>query len=111
MQGFWNKYSLSITLGSLWILNWIVYGVTLSYRPEGFTWQAFWEGSFENSTSEFLQLFSFVVLSSFLISRGSPQSKDSDERTAAQLDAINSQISQLVEAERQRTAREGEIHD
>jgi hypothetical protein len=91
----WRKYGLSITLAALWLSNWVVYAVTLAYRPEGFDWQAFWEGTFENSTSEFLQLFTFVVLSSVLISRGSPQSKDGDERMEAKIDAIAADVAEM----------------
>lgn len=87
-MSLWRKYSLSIVLGTLWLSNWVLYGVSLEMRPEGFSWQSFWEGTFENSTSEFLQLFSFVVLAAIFVHVGSPQSKDSDEETQRKLDAI-----------------------
>lgn len=42
--------------------------------------------------SEFLQLASFVVLTSFLIFEGSAESKDSDERLEAKVDSILSRL-------------------
>ncbi len=48
----------------------------------------FLKASLENWQSEFLQLFSFVVLSSLFIHRGSAESKDSDDRMEAKLDAL-----------------------
>ena len=42
-------------------------------------WQ-FWESTLENWQSEFLQMFSFAVLSALFIHRGSAESKDSDEQ-------------------------------
>lgn len=42
----------------------------------------------ENWQSEFLQLFSFVVLSALLLHRGSAESKDSDERMEQALQRI-----------------------
>lgn len=40
----------------------------------------FSQSTMENWQSEFLQLFSFVLLSALLIHRGSGESRDSDER-------------------------------
>jgi hypothetical protein len=83
-----RDYSLSITLGALWLANWALYAVSLRSRPEGFDWQSFWEGTFENNSSEFLQLLSFVVLTSFLIHRGSHESKDGSDRLEGKIDNL-----------------------
>jgi hypothetical protein len=48
----------------------------------------FGQSTLENWQSEFLQLFSFVVLASMFIHRGSAESKDSDERMEALLKRI-----------------------
>jgi hypothetical protein len=47
---------------------------------------------FENWQSEFLQLLSFVVLAAYLIHRGSPQSRDSEDEIAADLRAIRRKL-------------------
>jgi len=44
--------------------------------------------TFENWQSEFLQLFTFVVLATYLIHKNSPQSRDGDDRMEAKLDKI-----------------------
>jgi hypothetical protein len=48
---------------------------------EGRSWQ-----------SEFLQLASFVVLATYFIHRGSPQSRESDDQMAADIKAIKNTI-------------------
>jgi hypothetical protein len=49
----------------------------------------------ENWQSEFLQLFSFVVLSAILIHHGSAESKDSDDRMEQTLRRIEQRLDQL----------------
>ena len=56
---------------------------------------AFGQATFENWQSEFLQLLTFVALTSFLIHRGSPESKDGDEEMQSKLDAIQEELKQL----------------
>jgi hypothetical protein len=45
--------------------------------------------------SEFLQLFSFVVLAALFIHRGSAESKDSDEQMQKTLDRIERRLKAL----------------
>jgi hypothetical protein len=59
---------------------------------------AFSQATFENWQSEFLQLFSFVVLSALLIHRGSAESKDSDERMEASLQRIEERLKALEQS-------------
>jgi hypothetical protein len=49
----------------------------------------------ENWQSEFLQLLTFVVLTSFLIHRGSHESKDTDEEMMAMLKSIDRRLRKL----------------
>jgi Domain of unknown function (DUF6766) len=49
---------------------------------------AFFSATFENWQSGFLQLFTMVVLTSFLIHRGRHESKDQDEKVDQTLDRI-----------------------
>jgi hypothetical protein len=55
--------------------------------------------TFENNASEFLQLLTFVVLTTYLIHRGSHESKDTDDRMQEQLNRIEQRLNQLAEAE------------
>lgn len=50
------------------------------------------QSTLENWQSEFLQLFSFVVLSALLIHRGSAESKDSADRMEAALKRIEEKL-------------------
>ena len=52
----------------------------------------FGRSTLENWQSEFLRLFSFVVLSAVLILRGSAESKDSDERIEEMLRRIERKL-------------------
>jgi hypothetical protein len=58
----------------------------------------FGRSTFENWQSEFLQLFSFVVLSALLIHRGSAESKDSDERLEEKIDDIVRRLDEIGSA-------------
>ena len=46
----------------------------------------------ENWQSEFLQMASFVVLATYFIHRGSPQSRDRDDEMAADIKAIKKKL-------------------
>jgi hypothetical protein len=82
MRRLWHDYSLSITLGGLFLGAWVLQTLTgwVEFRAQqqahgaaaelfggdGYVWQ--WaRTTMENWQSEFLQLLTFVVLTSFLI--------------------------------------------
>jgi hypothetical protein len=56
----------------------------------------FGQSTLENWQSEFLQLFSFVVLSALLIHRGSGESKDSADRMEQKIDEIAKRLDELA---------------
>jgi hypothetical protein len=56
----------------------------------------FLAATFENGQSEFLQLLAMVALTSLLIHRGSADSKDSNDRIEAKLDAVQKRLDQLA---------------
>jgi hypothetical protein len=105
MAPLWRNYNLSIVLAALFLVSWVLQAWTgwMHFAAEqqalgeaaevfgasGYVWR--WsEATFENWQSEFLQLLTFVVLTSFLIHRGSHESKDSDtamERTLARIES------------------------
>jgi hypothetical protein len=107
---FWCNYNLSIVLFAIFALCWVLqtisgwvefaaqesqHGATAElFGPEGYIWP--WlQSTMENWTSEYLQLFSFVTLTAYLIHRGSPESKDGDERLERKVDEIRRQVEAL----------------
>jgi hypothetical protein len=110
MRRFFKDYSLSIVLFALFALSWIGQSWTgwNHYRaeqqqtgatptwfgPSGYVHE--WgEATLENWQSEFLQLFTFVVLTAYLIHRGSHESKDTDDKMQAALDRIEDRLRSL----------------
>ena len=100
----WKNFGLSLTFCFLFLVSWVAHGVA--------EWQVFTDeqnqhnqpvaiGDFtaefaqstlENWQSEFLQLFSFVVLSALLVHKGSAESKDSDDRMEEALKRIEEKL-------------------
>ena len=110
MAGIWRNYGLSITLATLFLFSW---GVQTwmgwqefvaeqeshqqqaePFGTDGYVWR--WgQATFENWQSEFLQLFTFVVLTTFLVHRKSHESPDTDYDTEAALRRIEAELKQL----------------
>lgn len=97
---FIKDYSLSIILFLLFLGSWIG---QYYFQYEEFVQNQeqhgqdasqseylneFLAATFENWQSEFLQLFSMVVLTAYLYHRGSHESKDSDEKVERSLSKI-----------------------
>ena len=111
MRAFWRDYNLSIVLFAMFIVSWVLQGVAQWFEVaneatahgESSTlvdWvPAFLAATFENWQSEFVQLFTFVVLTSFLIHKGSHESKDSDEEMKATLGRIEERLKRLERGE------------
>jgi hypothetical protein len=110
VKRLWRDYSLSIVLGTLFLVTWALHAWTgwvhfaadqqshgeaaELFGASGYLWR--WgEATFENWQSEFLQLLSFVVLTSFLIHKGSHESKDSSETMQQSLDRIEGRLHRL----------------
>jgi hypothetical protein len=108
----WHDYGLSITLVVLFLVSWALqtwmgwiefvseqqtHGeVALAFGPDGYFWR--WgQSTFENWQSEFLQVFVFIVLTSFLVHRRSHESPDTDYDTEAALRRIEAKIDALEE--------------
>lgn len=99
-----KNYGLSITLIALFLASW--FG-QYYYQWEEFVsnqeehgeeaefedyWPEFMAATFENWQSEFLQLFTFVILSTYLIHKNSPQSRDGDDEMKAMLQRIEKKL-------------------
>jgi hypothetical protein len=54
------------------------------------------QATFENWQSEFLQLLAMAVLTSFLIYKGSGESRDSDDDLKDQVDRIERKLNSLT---------------
>ena len=78
---------LAIVLGALFLASWAAQ-LIFQVFVENESWAAFWASTMENWQSEFLQLFTFMVLTSILIFRGSPESRDSDDEMHEKIDRI-----------------------
>ena len=112
MGKLWRDYGLSITLaalflGSLAIQTWTGWlefvseqrqrGQTAdAFGPDGYVW-SWGQATFENWQSEFLQVFVFILLTTFLIHRKSHESPDADDSHEAALRRIEARITGLEE--------------
>ena len=110
MKAFLRDYALGIVLAGLFLVSWIAQSLTgwVEYVSEqqshgeearlfgdsGYIWP--WsQATFENWQSEFLQLFTMVLLTAFLVHKGSSESKDSDDEVLLQLTEIRMQLEEL----------------
>lgn len=101
---YWKNYSLSITLAILFLVSWVIqtfagwiyfsseqteHGQTPEvFGESGYVW-SWLQATMENWQSEFLQLFTFVVLTAYLIHKNSHESKDSNDRLETKIDRIS----------------------
>jgi hypothetical protein len=104
VRGIWKNFGLSIAFCILFFGSWLGQGIaewqTFVDQQQAHGEQAtigdftaeFTQSTLENWQSEFLQLFSFVVMSALLIHRGSAESKDGDERMEAALKRIEAKL-------------------
>jgi hypothetical protein len=110
IRSIWKNYNLSIVLGVLFLISWTIQTLSgwMEFQSQqqqhgqlaqflgrdGYVWE--WlTATFENWQSEFLQLFTFVVLTTFLIHKGSHESKDTDEEMEAALQRIEQKLDVL----------------
>lgn len=106
-RSVWREFGLGLTLMILFFTTWIAHLITewqvftdeeLSHgaKPKIGDFAAqFAKGTLENWQSEFLQLFSFVVLAALYIHKGSAESKDGDENIEASLRRIEAHLGTL----------------
>ena len=108
----WRNFGLSITLATLFLISWTLqtwmgwnefvaeqaaHGeVATAFGDGGYFW-TWGESTFENWQSEFLQVFMFIVLTSFLVHRKSHESPDTDYDVEAALRRIEAKVDALEE--------------
>jgi hypothetical protein len=100
----WANFGLGLILCVLFFVTWAAHGVVQWQRfaeeqrthgesPDVAGYLVDFGGStLENWQSEFLQLFSFVVLAAVFIHRGSAESKDSEDRMEQMLKDIKKKL-------------------
>lgn len=112
MKKFIKSYSLSLALFLLFLLSWLLQFI-FQYREEyqqaldhgqELTMDkyidSFASATLENWQSEFLQLFTMVILTTYLIHKGSPQSKDGSQRMERKINELNNKVDKLINPKR-----------
>jgi hypothetical protein len=106
-RGIWREFGLGLVLLILFLTSWIGHAVsewqvyTDEQAAHGQTTELgdfvaeFSQSTLENWQSEFLQLFSFVVLAALYIHKGSAESKDGEEKIEASLRRIEEKLGTL----------------
>jgi hypothetical protein len=107
----WRDYSLSIVVGALFLVTFVLHGVfgwwqysadqkqngsdPTVWGPDGYV-VYFGEWTFQNWQSEFLEVYLLIVLTASLVHKGSHESKDGEEEIKAKLSRIETQLEQLT---------------
>lgn len=112
--GIWRDYSLSIVVGTLFaasmvlhaVFGWLQYSADQAAQgAEATLWGSngyviyFGEWTFQNWQSEFLEVLVLIVLTSFLIHKGSHESKDSSDKMQAAIERIERKLERLERSE------------
>ena len=104
IRRIWANFGLSLVLCVLFFVTWAAHGIVewqefaQQQRTHGETTTAsgfvvaYGQSTLENWQSEFLQLFSFVVLAAALIHHGSAESRDSEDRIEQMLQDIKRKL-------------------
>jgi uncharacterized protein DUF6766 len=110
VRRLWRDYGLSITLVVMFMAAWALQTWSgwfefvseqrahgqpaAAFGEDGYIWS--WaQSTFENWQSEFLQVFVFIVLTTFLVHRHSHESPDTDYDTEASLRRIEAKLDAL----------------
>ena len=107
-NGNWfHDHLLSLTLVLLFLVSWVgqfyfqyqheidqarSHGRSSPHLLSAEFLNSFWASTMENWQSEFLQLLTFVVLTTYLIHRHSHESRDSNDEMAADIKAIKRKL-------------------
>jgi hypothetical protein len=117
VRRIWSNFGLSLAFAALFLVSWAAQGVAEweVYASEQAAhgeparlsefWVTFGQSTLENWQSEFLQLFSFVVLAAVLIHHGSAESKDGTDRIEQTVKEIRSMLQEQRGADDKAGAR------
>jgi hypothetical protein len=121
LKRYWRDYSLSITVGAMFVVTFLLHTLfgwwqyvadqtSQGQDPTLWGWSGYviyWgEWTFQNWQSEFLEVLILIVLTAFLIHRGSHESKDSDDEMMKVLERIERRLDELEEADESESKRE-----
>jgi hypothetical protein len=106
-RSVWREFGLGLAFLILFFTTWIAHGITqwqvftdeqLEHGQDpaiGDFLSEFGQSTLENWQSEFLQLFSFVVMATIFIHKGSAESKDGEDNIIASLRRIEEKLETL----------------
>jgi hypothetical protein len=112
LRRLWRDYSLTIVVGVLFLFSFVLHAIfgwwqyVADQANQGqpatlFGWDGyviyFGEWTFQNWQSEFLEVLALIVLTAFLIHKGSHESRDSDDAMQASIDRIERKVDELAE--------------
>ena len=104
VRRLWRNFGLSLTFAMLFLISWLAQGIaewsSFAHQQAAHGqvarfsdfWVEFGQSTLENWQSEFLQLFSFVVVAAVLIHRGSSESKDGTDRIEKTVNEIRDML-------------------
>jgi hypothetical protein len=108
----WRDYNLSIVVAAMFIGSFVLHAIfgwwqyvadQAQHGGEATFWGFdgyvvyFGEWTFQNWQSEFLEVFVLIVLTAFLIHKGSHESKDSQDKMQQAIDRIEKKVDALAE--------------
>jgi succinate dehydrogenase hydrophobic anchor subunit len=108
----WRDYNLSIVVAAMFIGSFVLHAMfgwwqyvadQAQHGGEATFWGFdgyvvyFGEWTFQNWQSEFLEVFVLIVLTAFLIHKGSHESKDSQDKMQQAIDRIEKKVDALAE--------------
>jgi hypothetical protein len=107
MSRLWRDFNLTIVAGILFLATFAAFAIVdyHHYEHEAHVhrfkttfsgWMSeFWTLTLENWQSEFLHITLFVLLTAFLVHKGSAESRDSDDRVEEGLERIEERLARL----------------
>ena len=110
LHELWRDYSLSITVGVLFLVAFVLHAIfgwwqyvadTVQHGGQASFWGFdgfviyFGEWTFQNWQSEFLEVYVLIVLTAFLHHKGSHESKEGEEEIKATVQRIERQLARL----------------
>jgi len=108
----WRDYNLSIVVAAMFIASMVLHAIfgwwqyvaeEAQHGGEAHFWGFdgyvvyFGEWTFQNWQSEFLEVFVLIVLTAFLIHKGSHESRDSQDKMQQTIDRIEKKVDALAE--------------
>ena len=111
----WRDYSLSIVVGALFLSSFVLHSIFGWWQYAADQQQhgspaTFWgddgyaiyfgEWTFQNWQSEFLEVLLLIVATKYLIHKGSPESRDGQDKMEAAIERIEKKVDALEATQR-----------